>query len=305
MDLEPQRDAIANRALIRAMPELATIEVRDEERQSWLSGMVTCELKKLGPGQGTYGLHVSKNGRLQAELWIMLCEDRILIGVHRDVAEETCERMAEYLIMEDAEIAMSEVGYHWWMAHGPSAPDVAAVAAKAGASTAVGLLGPLPTAMMAVPASLTNPAECLTSVPGVMLATQAGWEQVRVQRHLPQWGVDFSAGCYPQEAALETLAVSFNKGCYIGQEAVFMLEKRGRASKKLVRLVAEPGSDVEPGQAVQDAHGSEVGKVTSVAKSATSVCATAQIKQPHYENGSTLLVGQTEVRVETPVPGAL
>ena len=99
MDLGPQLEAIANHALIRVMPELATIEVRDEERQSWLNGMVTCDLKKLQPGEGAYGLNVSKNGRLQAELWIMILADRILIGVHRDIAAATCERMADYLIL--------------------------------------------------------------------------------------------------------------------------------------------------------------------------------------------------------------
>lgn len=305
MDLGPQLEAIANHALIRVMPELATIEVRDEERQSWLNGMVTCDLKKLQPGEGAYGLNVSKNGRLQAELWIMILADRILIGVHRDIAAATCERMADYLIMEDAEIVMSDVPYSWWFAYGPEAQAVMTAGAEAGAHVAMSQLGDLPTAMLAIPSRVTNPAERLTSVEGSLLATQAGWDKIRVQRHLPMWSVDFEADCYPQEAALESLAVSFNKGCYIGQEAVFMLEKRGRANKRLVRLVAEAGAVLARGQKVLAGDGVEVGEVTSAAAGDDRMYATAMVKQPHYSNGTELMIGQASVRVDTPSPGSL
>ncbi len=56
---------------------------------------------------------------------------------------------------------------------------------------------------------------------------------------MPRFGVDFDDQTLPQEASLERLAVSFNKGCYLGQETVFMLEKRGHAKKRLMRLAID------------------------------------------------------------------
>ena len=65
-------------------------------------------------------------------------------------------------------------------------------------------------------------AEEATKLGGGM-TDDATWNAVRIEQGLPRFGVEFDTTHYPQEAALEKLAVSFQKGCYLGQEVVYML----------------------------------------------------------------------------------
>ena len=71
---------------------------------------------------------------------------------------------------------------------------------------------------------------------------EAGFTLARLRVGRPLLGLDFGERAYPQEAGLKGLAVSFNKGCYLGQEVVCTLEHRGKRSRRLVRLESVDGS---------------------------------------------------------------
>lgn len=90
----------------------------------------------------------------------------------------------------------------------------------------------------------------------------------RVEAGLPQWGVEMDAETIPQEANLDNLqAISFNKGCYTGQEVVARIHFRGHVNRHLRWLSA---SEAMPaGSLVQDAEGKEVGVVRSTVVSPT------------------------------------
>ena len=75
---------------------------------------------------------------------------------------------------------------------------------------------------------------------------------------------------YPQEAGLERRAVSFDKGCYLGQEVVCMLEMRGRVKRKLVSLEIASGDAPPKGASVSDASGNVVGEISSSAAPAAA-----------------------------------
>jgi folate-binding protein YgfZ len=297
-DVATQLRAIDEGALVRALPDFGTLEVTGPERQSWLAGLVTQDLSDLKPGQGCYALHVTKNGRIMAELWVLLAEERILIGTQRERLDTLQPAMDRYLIMEDAELLVPEQRYGWWLAHGPKASAVAEAARGVGADAALGRLGELDTAIIASrEPDVPNLAETLTSVQGAVLATPDGWERVRIERMIPRWGVDFEADCYPQEACLEHLAVSFNKGCYVGQEAVFMLEKRGHVKKRLVRLVMDGEGEIAPGDGVTTPDGEEVGKVTSTIHADGKTWAMGLVRYKQTLSGTELRVGDHTAKV--------
>jgi folate-binding protein YgfZ len=98
----------------------------------------------------------------------------------------------------------------------------------------------------------------------------------------PRAGIDFGPDTYPQEAGLKARAVSFSKGCYTGQEVVYMLEKRGQVARRLVQL-AGPLSVASSGQAVLDGNGARIGEVTSVTQTDASSVALAYLKRAHSE----------------------
>jgi hypothetical protein len=289
MDVSAQVDAIENGALVRPMPELVTLAVSGEERLSWLAGMLTQDIGSLEPGQGAYALSVNKSGRLQAEVWVAIADERVLLGIDAKVADALLEAMDHYLIMEDAEIARADEPLAWWLVHGPEAEAVAKLARGAGATAALTRWGEIDTALVIAPhGGAPNMAEVLTATEGATLATPSGWEHVRIQRLLPRFGVDFEVDVYPQEASLENLGVSFNKGCYIGQEAVFMLAKRGHVSKRLVRLLIDGKAEVDKGAVISTPDGKAVGTVTSVSQAGDQTMAIGLVRYKHTASGTKL-----------------
>ena len=113
------------------------------------------------------------------------------------------------------------------------------------------------------------------------------------------FGVDYGDEAYPQEARLEEMAVSFDKGCYLGQEAVFMLQKRGKPPKRLV--VLEIGGEAPAVETeVHTADGAKVGRITSVATRDGRTLALGMVKTKHSEDGTELRVGERTATVRPP-----
>jgi folate-binding protein YgfZ len=273
-----QRRAVREGALL-SRPDLGTLVVTGADRLTWLNGLVTCELKGLQPGQGARGLVCSKQGRVQAEVWVVLGEDRLLLGVRRDRVAWLRETFDHHLIMEDAELADASSDHAWLLCDGPLSAALVPVASGAGAlAAAIDRSGLGGVAVVAPAARAEAVASALLGhgAGAVLAATEEGWRRLRVELMLPEQGVDYDEQSFPQEAALEERAVSFQKGCYLGQEAVFMIEHRGHPPKRLVQLRVDGDDALAPGTPLRAA-GAPSGTVTSSA--------------PAPEGGATLALG--------------
>jgi len=295
-DLASRRRALHEGAVLLAAPGLGTLVVTGKDRQTWLNGMITCDLAPLKSGQGAYGFAVQKTGKILAELFILLDDDRILVGVPRDRVEGLLAHLDHYVIMEDVELEDASSSVAWAFAHGPSGKDLAPLARAHGALAAApvdmsrrggALLAFEPSALDAALDRLQQKA----SSPVVRVDDDA-WEALRVEIGLPKWNKDFSDENYPQEASLEDLAVSFQKGCYLGQEAVFMLQARGHVKKKLVLLAIEGGDPVPPSAEISAEDGKPLGSLTSATPSAEGdrVLALGFVKYKQAVKGTTLAV---------------
>jgi folate-binding protein YgfZ len=261
-DIEAEIDCAQSGVIVRPLA-LGTVLVTGKDRLSWLNGLVTCELVTKKPGDAAYGLVVTKAGKIQSEMYVLVGEDTLTIGLYRDRIDSLVAELDRHLIMEDAEIAVAEQPFVWMLALGPRAEEAAKGATAAGARAGLIARGGLPAAVVAAP----EPAEravldAVASAAGPSrVASPDGWERVRVENGIPEAGVDFDDSSYPQEASLERDAVSFSKGCYLGQEAVFMLEKRGHVKKRLVQIVVL--GQAARGDKITLPEGAETGHVTS------------------------------------------
>jgi folate-binding protein YgfZ len=137
---------------------------------------------------------------------------------------------------------------------------------------------------------------------GGCVGDAAGWDALRLERGVPEFGVDFDATTYPQEARLEKVAVSFDKGCYLGQEVVCMLEMRGQVRRCLSPLVVdelEDGNVPARGAAVTDDAGAVAGEITSATVSPTLglPVALAMLKRAFSSSEQTLRVAGARARV--------
>lgn len=287
--------------LLHVRSDLDAFAVTGRERLSWLNGLVTQEVEKLPSGAGAYGLAVGKTGKIAAELWFLAGADRVLVVVARDRAEMVREHFDKHLIMEDAEMSvLLDRGVIF--AHGLPGHDLVTEARALGCDAAmVDWTGRGDAAVILAPegkldATLT--ALLASAGPGSSLATEATWETLRIGWGLPRFGVDYDDQSLPQEASLEALAVSFNKGCYLGQETVFMVEKRGHPKKKLVRLAVEGDAELLAGTAITLPGGGAVGAVTSATRALEGgSLAIATVKYQLAVAETALLAGGRAARV--------
>lgn len=300
--IDRQRLAAEGAALVHPRPDLAALIVTGKDRQTWLNGLVTCELAGKKPGEGVYGLTVGKTGKIAAEIAALLAADHLALVLPRDRVEPLREHLERHLIMEDAELAHAE-GRSLFAVHGPRAADLVAFARERGADAAmVDFTGRGDAALVLAPAGDAAAAfgEALVARAGegAALATPEGWEALRIAWGVPRFGVDYDDQTLPQEASLERLAVSFTKGCYLGQETVFMLEKRGHAKKRLMRLALE-GDDLAPGvEIVLPEGGASIGTLTSVTPSAAGgALGLGYVKFKHATADAMLVVGGRPAKV--------
>jgi hypothetical protein len=284
-------------ALVVPAPDRACLVVRGADRLTWLNGLVTCDLLKLEAGRAMYGLAVRKKGRIFVDLVIVAAEDALLALIPAARAEEVRAELDHYLVMEDAELSVEPRAV--FFVHGPKAVEIArrADGAVVAEHDVTGLGG----AVVIAPAGGEAPvasalARCAEEAGGAV-GDDAAWESLRLERAVPRYGADFDDTTYPQEASLEKRAVSFQKGCYLGQEVVCMLELRGHVKRKLVPV--RLGGDVARGTPLLDAEGVEVGALTSAAPSPVlgAPVGLAMVKLARAVPGTVLRAGAVEAQV--------
>lgn len=277
-------------------PATATLVLTGSDRSRWLNGMLTADLTKLPRGGVVFGLIVGKTGKIRADVYVADTGEALLVAVPAALADAIAAELDKHLVMDDCEIVVSR-DYAWLFTFSSAEiPALDGVARERGALAYAWVRRG--NARCLVVAANVPAAEDLSLGllgAGAVRPTEEAWEAFRVQHFVAARGADFDDH-YPQEAALELDGVSFQKGCYLGQEAVFMLQHRGHVKRRLVQLDLG-GATVERGAKVLVA-GAEVGEVSS----AGSGFALAMVKYKHAFPGSELAVGPTRV-VVTPVLG--
>jgi folate-binding protein YgfZ len=287
-------------------PDLVAMEVTGKDRVSWLNGLLTCDLATAKEGDAVYGLAVAQKGRILSDLFVLLEAERALVLVRRAASASLADEFERHLMMEDAELTPAFDKYNVVALHGPSSAPVLEAARAAGASGGLVDLTGLGGAVLAWRNQVGGVESALEDAigrAGGVTGDTSGWEALRLERGIPSFGADFDGTTYPQEAGLENRAVSFSKGCYLGQEVVCMLQMRGHVKRKLASLVLGGESVPLHGLKIQDQNGSEVGEITSAAVSPTlgKPVALAMVKHALSAPGQVLMVeGKPAEVVETP-----
>lgn len=124
------------------------------------------------------------------------------------------------------------------------------------------------------------------------------WELLRIQAAWPWYGIDLDERNLPQELDRNDLAISFNKGCYLGQETIARLDALGQVQKKLVRIAIDSDLAPQPQSLVQS-DGKDVGTICSSTFDASHgrCLALAYVKRSHFKTGQELCVNSTRAVV--------
>jgi folate-binding protein YgfZ len=276
-----ETDALLRGAAVHDLGWLRRIAVRGEDRFRWLSGMVTNAVETLPEHGGAYNLVLNAQGRIQGDAYIWRDGDDLEIEITADQSEALLAHLDHFIIMDDVElIALPERA-----ALGITGPESGRILSALGLpclseelSIHTGSVGDIPVKLErahgpALPhyALWTDAAHIHALWQAILGAGAtpvgaAALETLRIVEGVPAYGVDIQSRDLAQETA-QMRALSFTKGCYLGQEIVERIRSRGQVHRHLraVELVPDGAGELpSAGAEVTAAGGKPAGTLTSV-----------------------------------------
>jgi folate-binding protein YgfZ len=224
------------------------IVARGRDRARLLHAIVSNEVKKMAPGDCCYAFLLNPQGRIQADLHLLCRADHFLIDTDPGLREKVHQHIRRYIIadqveLEDVSAQTASIGVE-----GPATADL---------NVALGDCTVAPITVTGQPGyRIYCPAEHkpaliaeLESL-GAKAADSDDARMVRIENGKPLYGEDIRDTTLPQETQ-QMQAISFTKGCYLGQEIVERIRAQGRVNKKLERLELEGVDPPEPGTKLQ------------------------------------------------------
>jgi folate-binding protein YgfZ len=234
-----------------ALPERGVLEVGGEDRVGFLQGLVSNDVTQAAPGRAIFAALLTPQGRWLADFLIFAADGRLLLDVARTQLPDLRARLERYRLRAKVTLTDRSEDWHVHAAWGEPAPS-------------------LPEGVIAAP-DPRHPAlglRILSPVPLTPTAPREAWEEHRLALGVPDGAVDLEAGeTLLLEARYDELnAISWDKGCYMGQEVTARTRYRGLVKRRLVpvRLAGE-GALPAFGTKVADGTGAVVGALRSVA----------------------------------------
>jgi aminomethyltransferase len=299
-----------------ARSAVAVLELSGADRHRFLNGQLTCEVAGLETGQGIYGFFTDIKGRVQGDATVLALEDRLWLEVPAERLAALAAHLGKYILADRVEVTPREDLATVTVA---GAGPLEALEREAGTLPAgfwshreatvggvpvhvvrAGQLGVEGVALWCDAAARGTVEKALEGIGVPPLALEA-LEAARIAAGIPRFGVDFGPENFPQETGVEA-AISYTKGCYLGQEVVARLHYRGQVSRQLRRLEGDGEGPLEAGQEVLY-EGRSAGTVTSAAgppQRATPI-ALAMVQRRAFEPGTRLQVSGGGSAVVLPV----
>ncbi len=234
------------------------------DAKTFLQGQVTNDIEGLSPGRGCYAAFLTPKGKMLGDLRVFDLGDELLLDCERVALQELFNMIRRYKLGSDVELHKRTVELGLLSVIGPYAPPLAgpsehdSARVELGGRPAVAVTTDLGLDLFAAAADLPAVRAALPFPDG----DEAAAEIARVESGRPRYGVELDESVIPEEAGLNERAVSFTKGCYVGQETVARLHWRGRPNRHLrgVKLSAPapPGAELRLGGKVVGRLGSSV-----------------------------------------------
>ena len=304
-DLDAEYRQIREECGLVERPDRSWIEVSGPDSAEFLQGQVTNETEELASGSGVYAALLDRKGHLQADMRLLrTADDSFLIDTESATSDTLLKHLSMYKIGRKVEVTGTERSLYSLIGPGayavtglaPGSENDFTEATIAGAdclviATASGLdVICMPDSGDAVRAQL----EADRAVP----VSEAAAEILRIEHGRPRFGFDMNGSNMPAEAGIVDRAISFTKGCYIGQEPVARLHYKGRPNRHLRGL--KPGGPVSSGDPVRLGE-RELGQVGTAALSPASGRIALSILRKEAEPGTSVIVETADGEVEAEV----
>ena len=258
-------------------PQRGLVEVTGKDRAEFLHRMITHDTRTLEPGQARRAFLLSKQGRIIADMIVLQGSDKMLIDLDRFQASAIVQELDKYLFSEDVKLQDKSDAFHHIALHGPNGLKLISHLAGAAlpelepmrhvvvmidgaqctlyrrddaGSPGLHLIVPVQEALKV----FTRMAQAVgglvpevghaneNMVQGAIKGRGIGWlayNTARIEAGTPLYNIDFGPDSLPGETGQLEDAVSFTKGCYLGQEIVARMKHLGHPKRIIVKLRME------------------------------------------------------------------
>ena len=315
-------DAARHRAAFFDRSQRGRIVVSGTERASYLQGLLTNDIVALKAGQGCYTAYLTAQGRMIADLHAYELGDVLLLTLAGGVKDAVMAKLDQFIFSEDVQLGDVSGTFAQMAIVGPAA--AAAVAS---------IVGGVPEAQLrampehgnargewaggaSIVARIDEPGEpgfdlfvehaqagalkAALLAGGAVELDEATAEAVRIESGMPLFGRDMDEETIPLEAGIESRAISFTKGCYVGQEVIIRVLHRGhgRVARKLIGLTVDGDRAPDDGAVIRSGD-REIGHVTSAAISPAlqRPIALAYLHRDFLEPGTSVTAGDQTATV--------
>jgi folate-binding protein YgfZ len=305
VELDGQYRALRDLAGLVDRSARAKLVVTGSESVTYLQGQISNDVEAVAVGGGCYAALLDRKGHMRADLRVLrVADDELWLDTEAIAGSAVQRHLEMYKIGRDVEIADEAADLAIVSVIGPAAAEltgagrltpeyahreIAIVGARARAvATDVGI-------DLIIAATDAEPVWRALVEAGAVEVSEAAAEILRVESGRPRFGAEMSEATIPAEAGIDERAVSFTKGCYIGQETVARLHYKGKPNRHLrgLRLDAPASSGEAIGLGDR-----EVGKVgTACVSPALGPIALAIVRR-EAEPGARVTVGGSGAEAE-------
>ncbi|QDU78682.1 Aminomethyltransferase [Polystyrenella longa] len=279
-----------------------------KDRIKFMNNFCTNNMVLLQPGSGCETFSTSVKGRVLGHLFVVCETDSLLlIGLGGD-EEELLKHFRKYVLLDDVQITplneQYELFYMTGNGAGAKAEEVIGTSLERWQTAEVDQfeqpflsvridLFDMPGYLLMIPQNDVATHWKYLTENGILAAGADCFHTLRIESGLPLCGIDISEDNLAHEAARTSSAISFTKGCYLGQEPIARLETLGHTNQEL-RSVSWDGAHIfSPGAALFTTAGEkQIGRITSTClhPDGTSGRALAMVRREYLESGTAVLI---------------
>ncbi len=316
-----QYDALTTGVGISQLPRRTIIDVTGADRTQILQSFTTNDIKQLTPGRGCEAFVTNPQGKTLGHVLIFCDTDKYVLDSTADQAAPLIGHFERYVITEDVQFSDRTAEFSDLLVAGPKSETI--LNSVAGVKPPTGLLAHLPPTFegravtirrvdyagpiawfVQMPIGDAAAVIAVLSAAGAVRCDAAAVEAARLEAGVPLFGIDITPENLPQEVARDDRAISFTKGCYLGQETVARIDAVGHVNRLLVGL--KFSGEEPPSSGLELLAGDQqAGHVTSAAWSPhlSAPLALGYVRRVHSKPGTQLssAMGPAEV-VQLPLP---
>jgi folate-binding protein YgfZ len=298
--LSAEYQAITTSCGLLDRSERGKLALTGAEAKSFLQGQVSNDVESLGAGTGCYAAFLTPKGKMLGDLRILDADRELLLDTERVALQPLFNMIRRFSIGFDVQLHKRTLERGLLSLVGPEAVAIAGVPQLEEApehrhlerdvgGVTVRLIRTDVGVDLLCDAADTERVVAVLRDAGALAVDEPAVECLRVEHGRPRYGIDLDDTVIPQEAGLNERAVSFTKGCYVGQETVARLYYRGKPNRHLRGLrLAGPAASGDPVRLGDR----EVGRLGLVAESPRLGWIALALLRREAPVGSTITVGE-------------